>query len=48
MRVAIAGISHETNSYCAELTPAEAFWALRGERVMRARRASTEASSSSL
>ena len=34
-RVLIAGISHETNTYCAELTPESAFWILRGERVRR-------------
>lgn len=35
MRLGIAGISHETNSYCRELTQADEFWTLRGERVQR-------------
>ena len=37
MRIAIAGISHETNTYCMETTPLEAFSILRGEAIFRAR-----------
>jgi microcystin degradation protein MlrC len=37
MRIAIAGISHETNTYCREPTPAEAFYQLRGERMLQTR-----------
>jgi microcystin degradation protein MlrC len=32
-RVAIAGIAHETNSYCRGQTPLSAFWIVRGARV---------------
>ncbi|MEZ5557841.1 MAG: M81 family metallopeptidase [Pseudomonadales bacterium] len=35
MRIALAGIVHETNTYCREPTPASAFWQLRGERMLR-------------
>ena len=35
LRIAIAGVSHETNSYCREQTQSEEFWTLRGERVLR-------------
>lgn len=37
MRIAIAGISHETNTYCRGLTEAGAFHVLRGERMLRVR-----------
>ncbi len=37
MRIAIAGISHETNTYCQDPTPAEAFYQLRGERMLQTR-----------
>jgi microcystin degradation protein MlrC len=37
MRIAIAGISHETNTYCREHTFADAFYQLRGERMLGAR-----------
>lgn len=37
MRIAIAGISHETNTYCLETTPAAAFYQLRGERLLGTR-----------
>jgi len=37
MRIAIAGISHETNSYCRDRTPADAFYQLRGERLLKTR-----------
>ena len=33
-RIAIAGISHETNTYCKELTTAEAFRVLRGASLL--------------
>lgn len=35
LRIMIAGISHETNTYCKGLTKTDEFWSLRGERVMR-------------
>ncbi|MFU8817120.1 MAG: M81 family metallopeptidase [Pseudomonadales bacterium] len=37
MRIALAGISHETNSYCRDLTRAGDFRQLRGERLLRTR-----------
>ncbi len=37
-RVLIAGISHETNTYCKDLTRRGEFYELRGERVARAMR----------
>ncbi len=37
MRIAIAGISHETNSYCRDPTPAADFHQLRGDAMFRAR-----------
>ena len=37
MEIAIAGIAHETNTYCRELTQAKDFHQLRGERVFLAR-----------
>lgn len=37
MRIAIAGISHETNTYCRDLTQADAFYQLRGERMLQTR-----------
>ena len=37
MKIAIAGISHETNTYCRGLTDAQQFHQLRGERMHRAR-----------
>ncbi len=36
MRIAIAGIAHETNTYCRDETPASAFSQARGERILRA------------
>ena len=36
MRIAIAGVSHETNTYCAQPTPASAFYTFRGERMLAA------------
>ncbi len=35
VRIAIAGISHETNTYCKDLTPKDAFYVYRGERMLR-------------
>jgi len=37
MRIAIAGISHETNTYCRDQTQADAFYQLRGERMLKTR-----------
>jgi microcystin degradation protein MlrC len=37
VRIAIAGISHETNTYCRDQTPAGAFHQLRGKAMFRAR-----------
>ncbi|MCZ6853360.1 MAG: M81 family metallopeptidase, partial [Gammaproteobacteria bacterium] len=37
MRVAIAGIVHETNTYCKELTIAAEFYQLRGDRLLQTR-----------
>ena len=37
MRIALAGINHETNTYCRGLTEAKDFHQLRGERIFRAR-----------
>jgi microcystin degradation protein MlrC len=37
-RVLIAGISHETNTYCKDLTRRGEFYELRGERLLRALR----------
>jgi len=34
MRIAIAGISHETNTYCAGQTPRSAFYSYRGEKLL--------------
>ena len=34
-RLAIAGISHETNTYCQGTTGLSEFWVLRGERISR-------------
>lgn len=36
-RIAIAGVVHETNTYCRDTTPAEAFSQRRGYAVLRAR-----------
>ncbi|MGI9326979.1 MAG: M81 family metallopeptidase [Pseudomonadales bacterium] len=36
MRIALAGISHETNTYCAQQTPAAEFYQLRGPRMLQA------------
>ncbi len=36
-RIAIAGISHETNTYCKDTTPASDFGQTRGEALFRAR-----------
>ena len=37
MRIALAGISHETNTYCTAQTPAAEFQQLRGERLLLTR-----------
>jgi microcystin degradation protein MlrC len=37
MRIAIAGIGHETNTYCRGLTPAALFHVFRGEQMFRLR-----------
>jgi microcystin degradation protein MlrC len=37
MKIAIAGIAHETNTYCRDLTQAKDFHQLRGERLFAAR-----------
>ena len=34
MRIALAGISHETNTYCAGQTPKSAFYTFRGQRLL--------------
>jgi microcystin degradation protein MlrC len=34
LRVGIAGIAHETNSYCSGQTPLSSFWVLRGSAVV--------------
>ena len=34
LRIALAGISHETNTYCAGFTPKEAFYTYRGQRLL--------------
>jgi microcystin degradation protein MlrC len=34
MRIAIAGVSHETNTYCQGQTPLSAFYTYRGERIL--------------
>ena len=34
MRIALAGISHETNTYCAGTTPRSDFYTYRGERML--------------
>ncbi|MEM7101372.1 MAG: M81 family metallopeptidase [Pseudomonadota bacterium] len=35
MRIALAGISHETNTYCRDMTPASAFHLFRGEKMLQ-------------
>lgn len=35
MRIGIAGINHETNSYCRDQTTADEFWLVRGDEVHR-------------
>jgi microcystin degradation protein MlrC len=35
MKIAIAGINHETNTYCKAPTPVDAFYQLRGERILQ-------------
>ncbi len=42
LEILIAGIAHETNSYCRELTRADAFYTRRGDEVLRARQTSTD------
>ena len=37
MRIAIAGISHETNTYCREETQLADFRIARGEKILRMR-----------
>ena len=37
MRIAIAGIVHETNTYVQEETPISAFKILRGEQMLKVR-----------
>ena len=34
MRIALAGISHETNTYCRDMTPATAFHLVRGDKML--------------
>ncbi len=34
LRIALAGISHETNTYCAGSTPKDAFYTYRGKRLL--------------
>ena len=41
MRIALAGINHETNTYCRGLTEAKDFHQLRGDRMFRARGSET-------
>ncbi len=36
MRIALAGISHETNTYCGATTPASAFYVYRGDKMLDA------------
>ena len=36
MRIALAGISHETNTYCGANTPASAFYVYRGDKMLDA------------
>ncbi len=42
MRIAIAGISHETNTYCREPTRLSDFHLLRGERLLETRGQQTD------
>ena len=35
MRIAIAGINHETNTYCKSPTPSSAFYQYRGEKMLQ-------------
>lgn len=42
MRIAIAGIVHETNTYCRDATPLEEFRVLEGERMLRMRGTETQ------
>ena len=35
MRIALAGINHETNTYCKSPTTADAFYQYRGERMLK-------------
>lgn len=37
LRIALAGIVHETNTYCRDLTTAADFHQIRGERILRTR-----------
>ena len=37
MRIAIAGISHETNTYCREETQLDEFFVMRGKKMQRQR-----------
>src|SRR4029453_10582783 len=41
MKIAIAGIVHETNTYCRHLTRANDFYVARGERLLREQDADT-------
>ena len=42
MRIAIAGIVHETNTYCKEQTQLADFYIMRGEKMMRMRGTETQ------
>lgn len=37
MRIAVAGVSHETNTYCKDSTPHDAFYVYRGAKMLSAR-----------
>lgn len=43
MRIALAGVVHETNTYCKDLTPASDFYLRRGEKLLRLRDTETSA-----
>ena len=42
MRIAIAGIAHETNTYCRDATPLDDFHIATGEQILRARGTDTQ------
>ena len=43
MRIAIAGIVHETNTYCREQTQLTDFYIARGDKILRSRGTETSA-----